>query len=146
MKNENKYDGIINLPHHVSKKHPPLSRDSYAAQFSPFAALSGYDDVVSETSRATDEKTELDEDAKLRLSGKLTIILDHLDENPVVSVTYFVKDKRKSGGKYVTLDGTVKKYDGYERIIYMTDGTKIPLDDLFDINGDIINLYMPDEL
>ena len=140
-----KYEKIINLPHHVSKKHPPLDSDSYAAQFSPFAALTGYEDIVSETSRATDEKTELDDDAKLRLSRKLQIVLDHIEENPVISVTYFVQDKRKAGGKYVTVDGTIKKYDNYEKMIYMTDGTKIRLYDLYEINGKIINEYFSEE-
>lgn len=140
-----KYDNIIDLPHHVSKKHPQLGRDSYAAQFSPFAALTGYEDIVSETARATDEKTELDDDAKLRLSNKLKILLDHLDENPVISVTYFLPDKRKSGGRYVTADGIIKKYDDYEKIIYMTNGTVIRLDDLYEISAQIITEYLPEE-
>ena len=145
MKSTDKYSEIINLPHHVSKKHPQLGRDSYAAQFSPFAALTGYEDIVSETARATDEKTELDDDAKLRLSNKLSIAIDHLDEDPVVSVTYFLPDKKKSGGKYVTVDGTIKKYDDYKKMIYMTDGTVIRLDDLYEIKGKIITEYLPEE-
>ena len=140
-----KYSNIINLPHHVSERHPPLGRDSYAAQFSPFAALSGYEDVVSDAARATDEKTELDDDAKLRLSNKLRIVLDHLDENPVVTVTYFQPDKKKSGGRYVTFDGIIKKYDNYEKIIYMTNKKTIRLDDLYEIKGNIITEYLPEE-
>ena len=140
-----KYDEIINLPHHVSKTHPQLGRDSYAAQFSPFAALTGYEDIVSDVARATDEKTELDDDAKLRLSNKLKIVLDRLDENPVISVTYFKPDKKKSGGRYVTTDGTVKKYDYYEKTIYMTNGTVIRLDDLYEIKGKIITEYFTEE-
>jgi len=141
-----KYEKIINLPHHVSKKHPPLSRDSCAAQFSPFAALTGYEEIVSDAARATDEKTELDDDAKLRLSGKLQIVLDHIDEDPVVSVTYFLPDKKKSGGRYVTVDGTVKKYDNYEKMIYMTNGTVIRLNDLYEIKGKIITEYFTEEI
>ena len=142
---EDKYNNILNLPHHVSKKHLPLGRDSYAAQFSPFAALSGYEDVVSDAARATDEKTELDDDAKLRLSNKLRIVLDHLDENPVVSVTYFLPDKKKSGGRYVTFDGIIKKYDNYEKIIYMTNKKTIRLDDLYEIKGKIITESLTEE-
>ncbi len=140
-----KYDKIINLSHHVSKKHPPLGVDSYAAQFSPFAALTGYEDIVFETARATDEKTELDDDAKLRLSNKLRTVLDHLDEDPVISVTYFLQDEKKSGGRYVTADKTIKKYDNYEKMIYMTDGTVIRLDDLYEIEGNIITEYLSAE-
>ena len=138
----NKYDEIINLPHHISKKHPQLGVDSYAAQFSPFAALTGYEEIVSETSRATEEKTELDNDAKLRLSEKLSVVLENSDKAPVVTITYFVPDKKKTGGKYTVIEGTVKKYDAYEKTILLSDGTKIQLDDLYDISGDIL----PDEL
>ena len=137
----NKYDEIINLPHHISKKHPPLGRDSYAAQFSPFAALTGYDDVVSEAARVTEEKTELDEDAKLRISNRLSFILDHIDKDPGVTITHFLPDARKSGGKYVKSVGKIKKYDGYEKIIYMESGTKIKLENVFDINSELLTKY-----
>ena len=146
IKTTNKYEDIIHLQHPASANHPQMPIEDRAAQFSPFAALAGYEDIVSETVRATDEKTELDDDAKLRLSNKLKIVFDHLDENPVISVTYFLPDKRKSGGRYVTVDGAIKKYDDYEKIIYMTDGTVIRLDDLYEISAEIITEYLSEEL
>lgn len=82
---------------------------------------------------------------KFRLSNKLKIVLDHLDENPVISVTYFLPDKRKSGGRYVTVDTTIKKYDDYEKIIYTAEGTVIRLDDLYEISAQIITEYLPEE-
>lgn len=88
---------------------------------------------------------ELDDDAKLRLSNKLRIVLDHLDENPVVTVTYFQPDKKKSGGRYVSFDGIIKKYDNYEKIIYMTNKKTIRLDDLYEIKGKIITEYLTEE-
>ena len=100
---------------------------------------------MSSAARATDEKTELDDDAKLRLSNKLSIVIDHIDENPAISVTYFLPDKKKSGGRYVTVDGTIKKYDDYEKMIYMTGGTTVRLDDLYEIKGEIITGYLPEE-
>lgn len=139
-----KYDDIINLPHHVSGRHPQLGKDSYAAQFSPFAALTGYDGVVTEIARVTDERIELDEDAKLRISDKLAVILDHLSDRPEVAVTYFLPDKKKDGGKYVTVIGKIKSYDESGRIIRMTDETKIPIDDLFDIKSEIIDAFLSD--
>ncbi len=142
--NEHKYDGIIDLPHHVSDRHPPLGKDSYAAQFSPFAALTGYEGVIEETARATDERPELDEEAKERLSGRLAILLDHLDEAPVVSVTHFVPDGKKSGGSFVALTGSIKSYSQTERMITMSSGERIPLDNVYEIRGDIIDRYLSD--
>ena len=146
MKNESKYEKIIGLPHHVSERHPRLGKDSYAAQFSPFAALSGYEQIISETVRTTNERPQLDDDAKLRLSNKLKVVMDHIDEKPLITLSYFVPDKRKAGGECVTLDGVIKKLDVYERIIFMTDGRRIPADDLYDISGDIINRFIQDDI
>ena len=145
MSKSHKYDHIKNLPHHVSKKHPQLSRDSYAAQFSPFAALTGYEEIVAETARVTNEKMELDDDTKLRISNRLNVVFDHLDEEPVISITYFQPDKKKAGGEYVTVTGTVKTFDEIDRFILMTDGKKIPADDLFDVRGEIIDEYLPED-
>ena len=142
----NKYDDIINLPHHVSERHPQLGRDSYAAQFSPFAALTGYDGIVEEIARVTDERIELDDDSKDRISYKLGIVLDHLDDKPEVTVTYFLPDKKKDGGKYVTATGIITAFDRYERIIQLSDGPRIPVDDLLDIQGKIISRYLPEEV
>ena len=136
----NKYDDIINLPHHVSERHPQLSKDSYAAQFSPFAALTGYDGIVEEIARVTDERIELDDDSKDRISHKLGIVLDHLDDELEITVIYFLPDKKKDGGKYVTATGIIKAFDRYERIIQLSDGPRIPVDDLLDIQGKIISV------
>ncbi len=135
-----KYDDIIDLPHHESKRHQKLGVDSYAAQFSPFAALTGYDGIVSETERVTDERIELDEDAKAVISDKLAAILSQIEKEPEVTLTYFLPDKKKAGGKYVVVTGKIKKFDEYERYILTSDNTKIPTDDLYDIASDIIDV------
>lgn len=104
----NKYDDIINLPHHVSERHPQLSKDSYAAQFSPFAALTGYDGIVEEIARVTDERIVLDDDSKDRISYKLGIVLGHLDDEPEITATYFLPDKKKDGGTLATEQASLK--------------------------------------
>lgn len=137
----NPYDDIINLPHHQSATHPHISSYDRAAQFSPFATLTGYEDAVAETARLTDKKVELDEYDKSALNERLNIIQDTLDEQPKVSITYFLPDKKKSGGEYVTVSGCVKKIDEYEHIVLMRDGSKIPVDDIIEINGDLFTLF-----
>ena len=123
-----KYEDIINLPHHVSKTRPQMSMLERAAQFSPFAALNGYDDAVKETGRLTDERIELgDEERDLQ-----EIIADR----PEITVTFFVPDEKKSGGSYTAITGNLKRVDLYERLLVLTDGKKIPLDDIADIKGD----------
>jgi len=140
----NPYD-IINLPHHQSLTRPHMSAYDRAAQFSPFAALTGYEDAVAETARLTGKKAELDEYGKSDLNERLNIIQDTLDEQPKVSITYFLPDKKKSGGEYVTVSGCVKKIDEYEHIVVMLDATKIPIDDIAEINGEIFcSLENPD--
>ncbi len=131
------YDDIIHLPHHVSKTHPPMAVIDRAAQFSPFAALTGYDAAVKETARLTDERVELDESMKDTLRDKLQIIADRLEEHPEIAVTYFQPDAKKHGGAYVTAIGKVKKVNEYERAIIMTDGTAIPIDEIINIDGQI---------
>lgn len=133
----NKYDDIINLPHHVSTKHPRMSNLNRAAQFAPFAALSGHDAAVKETARLTNERLELDEYMKDILSNKLQLIADQLTEQPEVVITYFQPDQKKDGGAYVTAAGTVKKIDSYNRIVIMTDGTEIPIEEIINIEGHI---------
>lgn len=137
MSNEQKYNDIINLPHHVSKRHPQLNRASYAAQFSPFAALSGYDGIVSEAARFTDERVELGDKENDILNAKLQVIGDHIKEYPEIKVTYFVKDKKKSGGAYLQRNASIKRIDDVERIMYFTDGTNLPIDDITDMQGEI---------
>ncbi len=137
------YDDIINLPHHVSGTRPQMSAHDRAAQFSPFAALIGYDAAVAETARLTDERIELDESQKEALSQRLLMLSEQIDDHPEAVFTYFVPDKRKSGGKYVTATGSVKKIDEYENVVVLTDGTRISITDIFNIGGDILRLFDP---
>ena len=131
------YDDIINLPHHVSATHPHMTAIDRAAQFSPFAALTGYDSAIKETARLTDERVELDEYTKDALSDRLQIIADRIKEHPEIAITYFQPDAKKNGGAYVTAIGTAKKIDEYERVVVMTDGTAIPIDEIISIDGQI---------
>ena len=134
-----KYKDIINLPHKQSTKRPRMPLLDRAAQFAPFAALTGYDDAISETGRLTDEKIELSEENLNELNMKFQILVNKLDDETVVSFTYFVPDGAKSGGAYVTKQGIVRKVDDYERLITLYDSTKIPMDDILAIEGDIFN-------
>jgi hypothetical protein len=131
------YDDIINLPHHVSKTRPQMSMIDRAAQFSPFAALTGYDAAIKETGRLTDERIEMGDDAQNVLNMKFQILVDHLDDEPEVTFTYFKPDERKFGGAYVEVTGTVKKVDDFERLIVMQNGTNIPMEDVLSIEGEI---------
>ena len=131
------YDDIINLPHHVYATRPQMSMLDRAAQFSPFAALTGYDDAIKETGRLTDEKIEMDEDRKAALDMKQAYLIEMIDEQPEISITYFLPDTKKSGGAYVTVTGNLKRFDEYERLLILTDGKKIPMDDIADIESDL---------
>ena len=131
------YDDIIYLPHHVSTAHPHMASIDRAAQFSPFAALTGYNAAIKETERLTEERIELDESMKDALSYKLQIIADRLNEHPEIAITYFLPDAKKNGGAYVTAVSSAKKIDGYERVVVMTDGKVIPIDEIISIDGPI---------
>lgn len=131
-----RYDDILYLPHHVSPTRPQMSMMDRAAQFSPFAALTGYDAAIKETGRLTDERMELTEDELDTLNMKYQILMERLGEKPEVRITYFRPDSRKAGGSYVTASGIVKKADAFDRLIYMMNGTIIPMDDIFDITFD----------
>ena len=131
------YEDIINRPHHVSKARPQMSELERAAQFAPFAALTGYDSAIKETGRLTDERIELDEGALTALNMRYQLLMDALDEEPEVEITYFKPDERKAGGEYVTATGAVIKVDDFERLITMQDGTKIPMDDILSIDGEL---------
>lgn len=131
------YDDIIHLPRHVSKKHPRMAIADRAAQFSPFAALTGHGSAIKETARLTDEKIELDEYIKDDLSHRLQILEERIKERPVISITYFKPDSKKSGGAYATSISAIKKIDEYKRIIIMNDGAVIPIDEIISIEGEI---------
>lgn len=124
------YDDIIHLPHHVSSKRPKMPMSDRAAQFSPFAALTGYDDAIQETGRLTEQKIELDEEALQELNEKFNILQEHLCEQPEVRFTYFKPDAQKEGGAYLTVSGVVRKIKLYEREILLQDGTIIPVDNI----------------
>ncbi|MCD7946515.1 MAG: YolD-like family protein [Clostridiales bacterium] len=131
----NDYQDIINLPHHVSETRPHMSMRDRAAQFSPFAALTGYDAAVQETARLTDQRVELDEEMKQSLSERLNLIQENLAMAPVVEITYFIPDERKKGGAYSTATGAVKKIDEYQRLVVLRDGTNVPMDEITEISG-----------
>ena len=130
----NSYDDIINLPHHVSVTHPHMSMSDRAAQFSPFAALTGHSDAVKETARLTDVKSELTEDEISDINQKLNFMTEHAEEHPEITVEYFVPDERKSGGAYVTVTDNFRRIDEAEHDLIMTSGDRIHLSDIFCIN------------
>jgi hypothetical protein len=131
------YADIIDMPHHVSKDRPHLSMHQRAAQFSPFAALVGYEDVIEETRRQTDLKRELDETEKAELDRKLSVIASRLAEKPIVVIEYFVPDKTKAGGEYVFKSGTVVKILQVQKKLVLGDGTEILIEDIADISGEL---------
>jgi len=134
MKND--YSDIIDHPHYVSKTRPQMSELERAAQFSPFAALTGYDAAIQETGRLTDERMEIGEEEKATLDRKQQYLLEIISDKPEITVTYFKPDERKSGGAYVSVTGKLKRLDDVERILVLTDGKKIPLDDITDLESE----------
>ena len=141
MKYDRQYDDIINLPHHISKKHPQMSLYARSAQFAPFAALTGYEEAVKETARETNERIDIEDELKSILDGKLQIILEQIKNHPEISITYFIADSKKNGGEYVTVTGLVKKVDLYNQYIYLIDYTEIPINEIIDISGEIFKVY-----
>ena len=127
------YFDIIDLPHHVSRNHPQMPMEARAAQFAPFAALTGYDAVIHETARLTDKQVELEEYDNDRLNRIFSELMDSLEEHPVVTVSYFKPDEHKAGGAYMTVSGKLKKIDTYEQIMKMEDGTVIPIGSIMDL-------------
>ena len=128
------YDDIINLPRHVSDKHPHMSIHDRAAQFAPFAALTGHSEAVSETARYVDEKIDLGEDAIKEIQNVLNYIQEHISESPQVTITYFVADDRKHGGRYVTETNTVKTMNDLDKLIYLNNGVQIKYDNIYEIS------------
>lgn len=127
------YNDIIYLPHHRSKKHAPMSLIDRAAQFSPFAALTGHDAAIKETARLTDKKIELDEYEIAGLDEKLQVIRNRRMDYPEITVTYFQPDIRKAGGEYVTVTGDVKKVDEYTKTIVLETGDRIQIEDIIEL-------------
>ncbi len=129
------YEDIINLPHHVSPTRPRMSRADRAAQFSPFAALSGYGDAVQETARLTNRRIELDESAKAALDEKLRLLAEVIEDRPEAAITYFLPDRKKAGGEYVTATGQVKKVDAVAQELVMANGRIIPIADIIEVDS-----------
>lgn len=127
------YFDIINLPHHVSRNHPQMPMEARAAQFAPFAALTGYDAVIHETARLTDKQVELEEYDNDRLNRIFSELMDSLEKHPMLTVSYFKPDEHKAGGAYMTVSGKLKKIDTYEQIMKMEDGTVIPIGSIMDL-------------
>lgn len=130
-----KYKDIIYMSHHESKKHPRMSIEARSAQFAPFAALTGYEDLIEETGRFVESKIELNEDEKEILDNKLKIIYDKFEteSDVLLNITYFEKDKFKLGGRYLNYIGKLKKIDLYKKIFVFMDGNIIKIDDIKDI-------------
>lgn len=137
MKESHKYDDIMNLPHHVSASHPQMPLLDRAAQFSPFAALTGHHEAIKETARLTEEWIELDESRKEMLDERLQVIRENLINRPEIIFTYYKPDEKKSGGAYLNVKGIVKKVNEYEHEILLEDGTILVIENLFSIEGEL---------
>lgn len=128
-----KYDDILYLPHPVSKKHPPMSIHDRAAQFSPFAALTGHSAAIDETARLTERKIELNEERKAELDRKWQYLSENIASRPRVKITYFIPDEKKEGGLYTTVEGRLKKVDSYKGMLVLEDGTEIYYNHIFEV-------------
>ena len=128
---KDKYADIINLPHHVSRTHPQMSMADRAAQFSPFAALTGHDAAIAEAARLTNERPILDESVKQEISDLL--LLASTDSSLVLNIVYFVPDTRKAGGSYTEISGRIKKLIPHEKLLIMDTGTRIPVEDVVEV-------------
>ena len=132
-----KYGDIIDHPHFVSPEHPPMAIENRAAQFSPFAALTGYDDLVAEAARYTGERITLDESKKEELDRMLSFLLRQ-PAPPTVSVTYFLPDEKKAGGAYVTVTGGLERFDPAKKTLRLSGGETIPIEDVIEIEAEEI--------
>lgn len=138
MRNDNhRYDDMIHMEHPTSRRHPRMSVLDRAAQFSPFAALTGHDAAIRETARLTDSRMELDECEKKALDEKLQILLEYRGDAPKLQLTYFKEDERKEGGSYQTEAGIFERIDFYERSVVLKDHVRIPLDDIVEIESSL---------
>lgn len=132
MKKDNEdYRDIINMPRHISKKHPQMSKQDRAVQFAPFAALTGHKERILETERLTVPKKELDENQKEIINNTLQEVINR--HYPLIQMTYFIKDKKKAGGCYISDIIQVKKIDYYENKLVLMNGDKLPIEDIYTI-------------
>ena len=135
MIDPHRYDDIIDLPRHVSKNHRPMSNADRAAQFLPFAALTGYDDAIRETARLTDQRIELSESELTELNDQFQRIAGQIRQQPEVTVTYFVEDEKKTGGRYETRTLQIRRIDPVRRVLIGKDRTVIAMDDIIEIHS-----------
>lgn len=136
------YSDIIRLPAPTSQKHSRMPLTNRAAQFAPFAALTGYESAISETKRLTKKRIDLDEDEMQELEYKLKILLDHIDECPFVWVTHFQPDSYKEGGEYLTITGQIKKYNEIKRQLIFLTGEKIWVQSIVDIDSPFFDSFL----
>lgn len=136
------YDDIIKLPRPVSPTHPRMSVANRAAQFAPFAALTGFEAAIKETGRITSDQVELDEDTLSILDRKLRILAREVTERPLVTVTYFSQDEKKAGGSYATVSKELIKIDGYQHTLVLEDGTSVPIQDIVELESDLFELFL----
>lgn len=134
------YDDIIVLPHHVSVTRAHMSISDRAAQFSPFAALTGYEAAIKETARLTEERIELDENSRAVLDEKLNVVMEQIADHPKITITYFQPDAKKAGGSYIETVGQIRKIDEYTREIVMMDRSQIPLDEVIALDGELFRI------
>lgn len=135
------YEDIVNLPPHISKKHPQPTMLERAARFAPFAAITGYEEMVLEEARVTEERVELSEGAKATLNKKLSILKDNLSMSPEVTVTYFEPDQRKAGGAYLTCSGVIRRVDEHNHLIQMMNGKQILMDEIYELESGIFGSF-----
>ncbi|MCR5187196.1 MAG: YolD-like family protein [Clostridia bacterium] len=136
---DHRYDDIINLEHHKSKKHPPMSLYARSSQFAAFAALTGYEDAVLETAREVSKRIDIDDELKNILDSKIQLLSEKIKKKHEVVFTYFVPDLTKNGGAYINVTGIIKKIDSNSQIIILEDKTEIPINEIIDISGDVFN-------
>ena len=136
-----KYDDMIGLGHHISRTHPPMVRIKRAAQFASFDALTGFGEAIHEAGRETEAKKELSEDEIDMINAKLAVIQYHIKEQPNIAVTYFIPDDKKAGGRYVTVSGNVRKLDEGNHMMVFADETRIPIEDIRMIEGELFHVF-----
>ncbi len=139
FQNSSRYEDMLELPHHISRERPQMAMEERAAQFSPFAALTGYGDAIRETGRLTERQLELEPDVKDRLNEKLRLLMELPSPRSEVSIVYFLPDEKKEGGSYVSVRGRVKKVDENSRQIVLENGGRIPLEAVMELDGDIFS-------
>ena len=135
----NNYDDIIDLSYPHPSRHAPMPLEKRAAQFAPFSALSGYEDVIEETARWTDDKAELDQSSVSLLNEKMMVLQSLMEQRPEITLIYFQPDARKEGGAYVSVTGILKKIDYISRTLILEDGTSVPMEEVRELEGHIFS-------